>query len=366
MPRLFAYFMTDDKGVAPNPDGGVLTLGLCKKDIIAIARPGDIIVGITGSQLQCCTGLVDKSICYVAKISEKLTLQEYDEQYFNVPGKTPEFDTHGCKIKDKQKGTIQFGKDKLNSSTNITGDNIYDRKKSILRDYAHSIEGLDGEVEKDLKVPYVLCAKEFYYFGSKAAPPEDLTAKLPMYQDILNTIKIATILDKDGKKIAKYSKDGKPIEVRTGAYGLATQDLDADKFWNQVTMYTNTYFPGQKGKIGNPSEDFKKYLLEGNLEDALSKAKLNVLLQEANIQKTQDTFDKQMERNKRRRDVEQLPIQGPLTLQAKVDPVESAQTLVSGAPKPSTKGTKEPKSYNQLKQGFPEHLGVEGGAKKNI
>jgi hypothetical protein len=38
IPRLYVYYVVHDKGVAPNPDGDMLTLALCKKDISVTAR----------------------------------------------------------------------------------------------------------------------------------------------------------------------------------------------------------------------------------------------------------------------------------------------------------------------------------------
>lgn len=166
IPRLYVYYVVHDKGVAPNPDGDMLTLALCKKDIRRCANPGDIIIGLVGRELASKTKegvtITENNLCFFARIDEKLSFMDYAvkchrDDELGLKAKIPNFTIEDVFTKDTM----------LETSSNINGDCILN-KHGDLYHYSHSVEGLDGEVQSDLDDPYVLCSKNFFYFGDRA------------------------------------------------------------------------------------------------------------------------------------------------------------------------------------------------------
>jgi hypothetical protein len=235
MPRIYRYYMKVDLGVAPNPDANLLTLALCKEDIRRCAEPDDIIVGLIGCGLACeakkeDVQIPEKGICFFAKIDEKLLFEQYSQKCHNenLEDKIPNF----TKEDRFEKHTM------LANSINPNGDCILDESGKVVH-YAHSVEGLDGEVEKDFRNPYVLCAKDFCYFGRNAVNPEN------MPQD-LKTWYTANILVEFEDK-----------QARKGARKDYFENAEAaDKFYDklkQITTLVGTDGKIKMGKIGEPS-----------------------------------------------------------------------------------------------------------------
>ena len=142
---LYCYKMTHDTGFAPNPYHGILTLATCKPTIRRCAQIGDWISGWTsnkviGKRNQKYTEYTDSNqkLIYLAKISEKLPLEEYWKKY---PKKRPK------------------GKDDV-------GDNIYEPIGNEVFEQ-HENGGGHGpdNIKRDLSGKYVLICEEFYYFG---------------------------------------------------------------------------------------------------------------------------------------------------------------------------------------------------------
>lgn len=76
MPTLYTYCIPVDDGAAPNPFWGLCTLAICKPAIRRRAKKGDWIVG-TGSK-HSPIGNIENKIVYAMRVSEVLTLEEYD------------------------------------------------------------------------------------------------------------------------------------------------------------------------------------------------------------------------------------------------------------------------------------------------
>ena len=72
MHRTHSYVVTGDGGYAPNVDGGVCTLCICKPRIRSTARPGDWVVGLWPAPDHKC-------VTYVMRIGRVLTMEEYAE-----------------------------------------------------------------------------------------------------------------------------------------------------------------------------------------------------------------------------------------------------------------------------------------------
>lgn len=153
MTRIYSYVIRIDDGAAPNPFWDVCTLTICKPVIRRKANIGDWIIG-TGSKH---TKLADgskhdfsDSIVFAMKITDKKTLQEYDEYCKNeLKNKIPNWKTTDWRLR--------------------VGDCIYeysnDNEPSI-RKGVHN----EGNRKRDLSGDYALLSNHFYYFGVEARP----------------------------------------------------------------------------------------------------------------------------------------------------------------------------------------------------
>lgn len=71
MPKIYVYKVTADDGIAPCPQRGVLTLGVCKPAIRRKARPGDFLVGVGANT--CYPG----KLIYVAEVEISIPGERY-------------------------------------------------------------------------------------------------------------------------------------------------------------------------------------------------------------------------------------------------------------------------------------------------
>lgn len=147
--NLYCYKMTDDSGFAPNPYHGILTLATCKPYMRENTKKGDWIAGFTSKR---CGGIPEthERLIYLMKVSEKITYDEYWEQY---PQKR---NNPNC-----------------NESTccgECCGDNIYhkDAKGNYIQEKNGHHNNIDTKI-RDLKSEYVLISSEFFYFGEENA-----------------------------------------------------------------------------------------------------------------------------------------------------------------------------------------------------
>ena len=141
---FYSYILARDYGFAPNPFFGICTLATCKPTIRKKAKVGDWVLG-TGSK---CVG--DNLLIYCMKVSEKLTFDEYWDDYrFQV------------------KKPVRNG-----SAIKQYGDNIYHSSNGIWKqsDSHHSYG--DGSTNnenlgKDIKGEYVLISNFFFILALK-------------------------------------------------------------------------------------------------------------------------------------------------------------------------------------------------------
>lgn len=158
IPRLFSYCLPFDDGAAPNPNGGVCTLAICKPRIRSAARVDDLIVGTGARYARRGTTSQDMSgrLIYAMRVTQKMSMEEYDRYtQAYLPEKTPDLASDDWKRR--------------------RGDSIYDFStgRPVQRPGPHG----RGNVNTDLRGKYVLLSREFVYFGANAIPlPEHLLA----------------------------------------------------------------------------------------------------------------------------------------------------------------------------------------------
>ena len=75
--RAYRYILTHDSGMAPCPDGGLISLATCKPVIRRVARSGDWVLGFRPGSLE--RGL----ILWAGKVAEKMSHGEYQRQHSN-------------------------------------------------------------------------------------------------------------------------------------------------------------------------------------------------------------------------------------------------------------------------------------------
>ncbi|MEH2312219.1 MAG: hypothetical protein V7K35_12635 [Nostoc sp.] len=74
---FFSYCLRYDDGSAPNPFWEVCTLAICKPVIRRVASIGDWVVGLGSTQSP--IGNIADYVVYAMQVTNKMTLQEYDE-----------------------------------------------------------------------------------------------------------------------------------------------------------------------------------------------------------------------------------------------------------------------------------------------
>ena len=153
MTRLFSYVLRYDCGAAPNPFWGTCTLAICKPAIRRKAEVGNWVVG-TGS-MNSPIGNVSGRLVYAMKVTNKMTLKEYD---------------HFCRQYLPEKIPNWFN----GSFEERVGDCIYDYSNGQTPELRPSVH-TELNLELDLSGEFVLLSEGFYYFGNNPIPlVEDL------------------------------------------------------------------------------------------------------------------------------------------------------------------------------------------------
>lgn len=145
---IYSYILKSDSGFAPNINGEVLTLALCKPRIRKSAKVGDYLIAFNGCEDKQKNG---DRIMYIAKIKLKTTLDDYYEI---------------CMADEKWKRA------KL-STVCKNGDCQYKYRegKYIQLPGCHNA----SHYERDIGGKYVLYCDDFIYFGRHIEPiPMDL------------------------------------------------------------------------------------------------------------------------------------------------------------------------------------------------
>lgn len=308
MTKLYVYIMTDDKGVAPNPYGGKLTLTLCKSIIRKSAEAGDIIVGIIGKGLSSAINkkaeksIENLSLCYIARIDKKLSIIDYDnlcKDEHELQVKTPKF-----YITDSK----DFSKDNLEQSENIEGDNIYDITTQSLRHYAHSVLGLADEIKLDMDAPYMLFCEDFCYLGKAAISPE----KIKVFED-----------SSIGKSYDKIMESFSKAQI---GHRVFESEFNVDEFYDGIhKLITKTYNQPSQGKIDDPSENLRDRIIE---EKKAPLTFLNLTQLTPTQQTIMDIFKYITSRKKSKRS-RSVPTKKPEDMQQQVEVLDKKKVLCS-------------------------------------
>jgi hypothetical protein len=153
MPKIYSYILKCDSGAAPNPFWGICTLTICKPAIRRTAKICDWIIGTGSKRVKLEDGKYhdfSSHLVYAMKISNKLTLTEYDSY---------------CRQFMKNKIPKRSDKDWKKK----LGDCIYDYSKMgrpRLRKSVHN----NKNMKRDLGGEFALMSDHFYYFGRKVRP----------------------------------------------------------------------------------------------------------------------------------------------------------------------------------------------------
>jgi len=147
-PTLFSYIIKHDGGSAPNPYHGICTLVICKPVIRRTSKVGDWVVGLGAKDTP--IGDVSGKVVYAMRITEKITMKEYDtyckEKY---PAKIPDWDSE--------------------EYIKRIGDCIYDFSNPSNPKIRKSVH-TEKNMKRDLGGEYALLSNDFYYFGDQPKP----------------------------------------------------------------------------------------------------------------------------------------------------------------------------------------------------
>jgi Nucleotide modification associated domain 2 len=151
--RLFTYCIPYDDGAAPNPFWGLCSLVICKPRIRGAAEVGDWVAG-TGSRHVPGLGDLSGHLVYAMKVTDKLTLAEYDSY---------------CRTRNLKKIPAMRHLDPKRR----LGDCIYDYSTDppIQRPGPHR----PANMAVDIGGHYALLSSHFFYFGANSVPiPDEL------------------------------------------------------------------------------------------------------------------------------------------------------------------------------------------------
>ena len=144
---LRSYKMVSDRGFAPNPYEGFLTLATCKPGIRKCHEVGHWLAGFTSKKLNG-DEIGKEKLVYLAKIDDTFPMEEYYEKY-------------------PQKRTCP------------RADNIYEIQNGVWKIVNKAIHN-ESHQEKDLSGKNVLVAKQYYYFGKNALDIQEVREKIRM------------------------------------------------------------------------------------------------------------------------------------------------------------------------------------------
>jgi hypothetical protein len=147
---LYSYCLRFDGGDAPNPYWGICTLAICKPAIRRRAKKGDWVVGLGSKNSP--FGDISRSVVYAMKVTNVLTMNEYDMYCReSLPKKIPLWTSSDFRRK--------------------VGDCIYDFRRSGRRPRMRPSIHTEANRKTDLGGRNVLLSNHFYYFGNR---PMDL------------------------------------------------------------------------------------------------------------------------------------------------------------------------------------------------
>ena len=153
---LYSYCLRYDDGAAPNPYWGTCTLTICKPAIRRSAQVGDWVVGLGSANSP--MGDVSRSVVYAMRITQKMSLKEYDQF---------------CRKSLKNKIPNWRHRD----FRRRVGDCIYDYSLGLPPRMREGVHG-PGNRQRDLSGKFALLSTHFYYFGDHPIPLPDSLASI--------------------------------------------------------------------------------------------------------------------------------------------------------------------------------------------
>ena len=218
--RLYTYCLRYDDGAAPNPFWGICTLVICKPVVRRTAEIGDWIAGLGSSNSL--IGDISDYLVYAMKVTNKFTMQEYDESCKSLhPKKIPQW-------LNRKNYRLRMG------------DCIYDYSEGEPPKLRWSVHN-EGNRERDLGGKFALISKHFYYFGNNPIKLPDILKPIihstqghksmsndPYINEFVKWIEgLGYSLNKlygEPQLKSEYMIDDKNVQVR-----CAERDLEADE-----------------------------------------------------------------------------------------------------------------------------------------
>lgn len=170
MPKIYAYILTEDNGSAPCVPDNFLILAICKPVIRAGAKPGDIVVGISGATIadpKQGQGYPKHAVIYAAVVDQVMPWREYATGGFQERMDC----IYRCEAVD---GGFRRKKDAMvhaESEEKKTESNNQKAKSNKRKPKRKSHK------EKDTSSP-VLLSRNFRYFGENAIPLSTISPTL--------------------------------------------------------------------------------------------------------------------------------------------------------------------------------------------
>ncbi len=147
--RLFSYIVAHDGGYSPNPFHGVCTLACCKPKIRRNAKPGDLILGLTGKAK-------GYRLVYGMRVARKMSFADYWHEF---PAKRPDMDAHDRLLKSGDN----------NYEPTFDGDYSQIPCRHSRPDGTEDLEAKIHDLGANRDNP-VLIGGRFCYFGANAEP----------------------------------------------------------------------------------------------------------------------------------------------------------------------------------------------------
>lgn len=131
--KLYSYKMAHDTRFAPNPLCGVLTLATCKPKMRLNTKVGNWIAGWTSKHIaHTPTKTGEERLIYLAKVTKKLSFEEYWEQY---PQKRPIYTDDNSVLERYGDNIYQPAED----GTFIQIKNVHHDESNMMKDLGESL-----------------------------------------------------------------------------------------------------------------------------------------------------------------------------------------------------------------------------------
>jgi hypothetical protein len=132
------YVIAHDRSPAPNNQGGMTTLVVCKPVIRKSAKVGDLVIGCLGLKPAQDSGFEHRSIRFCAEVANTMTLQEYARKFPNRADNIFQADT--MEINDN-------GRELSGDTTTGFADRVNKADRALIFKDVHWLEGRNVSIE---------------------------------------------------------------------------------------------------------------------------------------------------------------------------------------------------------------------------